>query len=342
MVQLTPEFSELLENLSRNSENCKDVVVDMRFLQFFVDDEEMYLLDKAMNVKYMFKSFEDLSDKEKTLSIRQLCKMVGVPYQFFCDNRPVVRNQIVNSWMRSSAPEEGDETLMLLKVREGGSTSVIRAILPVEYVTVPLGDLLGYLTNYPKTDALLHVDIVNGAERDAGVFHARVLFNELLEGSEYSFGVALTTSELGVSDLLVDTFLYHNETKTYLFTQYGGVPFSKVQYTKVQPSEISEMLNALPTRVQQEAPRYLESLTEGEEAFPGVERACVLLSGKKGVPKKYKRAIHLEAENAHDDMANLKDFLKHAVMVAKDYPLSDRVHVERAAGTFGGLSYAKN
>lgn len=341
MAELSSELNDLLFSLSKQKEGCLDVVVDLRYLHFVSDDDEMYLLDKATQEKYLFKAVEDLKDLERSHSLKQLCKVAGVPYPFFCDNRPPERMRMVNSWIKATAPENGEAYPLLIKVREGGSTKVIRAILPPEYVTVPVGDLLTFLTNHPKKDVVIEVDSVSGEGRDELLFHARLVYKDILPGSEYCYGVALTTSELGSSDLLVDVFLYHVETKTYLFSQYSGQSFAKIMYTKVQPSEISEMLHALPERASQEAPRYLESLVEGEKAYPGIVRSCALISDMKGVPKKFQRAIYLEAENVKDDMETLRDFVKHAGMVAKAFGVSDRMKIERAAGSFGGLVYRK-
>jgi hypothetical protein len=40
-------------------------------------------------------------------------------------------------------------------------------------------------------------------------------------------------------------------------------------------------------------------------------------------------------------MATLKDFIRHAGIVAKDFGYSDRLKIERAVGSFGGLAYGK-
>jgi hypothetical protein len=330
----------LIESLDKHVEDCKDVVLDLRFLKFSSDDEEQSLTDTSTNVKYLFKAFDDPRDADKTHALRQLCKLAGVPYAFFADNRPPVRESIVGNWLKSMAPEEGDEILTLLKVREGQGINVIRAILPVDYATVTNANVLRCFCSYP-TDTTVDLDSVVGTDRDELLFQARIFYDDALEGDEYYAGVVVTTSDLGSSDLIIDLYLMHKESKSCMAAQYGGKPFAKVSFTGVQPAEILEILNSVTARLKEEAPRYLQSLKDAEGSYPSVERACVLISGKKGVPKKFKRSIHLEATECFEDMATLKDFIRHAGIVAKDFGYSDRLKIERAVGSFGGLAYGK-
>jgi hypothetical protein len=340
MITTATSLSEAIQALEVNVQDCKDIVVDLRFLKFSSDDEEQSLTDTATGAKYLFKNFDDPKDPVKSHALRQLCKLSGVPYNFFHENRPPVRESIVGNWLKSKAPKEGDETLILLKVREGQGLNIIRAILPVESVTIPYADVLKALVNYPQ-DVTVSLDYVVGTDRDELQMHARLVYEEELEGSEYYPGLAITVSDLGASDLIIDLYLMHKESKACMAAQYGGQPFAKVQFAKVQPAEILEMLSSVPCRLKDEFINFLQALTDTEGSYPGVERACVLVSSKKNVPKNFKRAIHLEASECFEDMASLRDFLRHAGVVAKAYGYSDRMKIERAAGSFGGLAYGK-
>lgn len=340
MTTLTSTLTDLHKDLEQHNQDCKDVVVDLRFIKFQSDDDEQCLVDSADGTKYLFKASQDSGDETSTHALKQLCKMVGVPFTFFQENRPPVRESLVNNWLKATAPKEGEETLFLIRVREGQGVNVIRAILPVTCVPLSNEAVVKAISNYPE-DINIDLDSVVGGERDALVFQARLVYEVPLEGEEYYPGVIITNSEVGASDLIIDLYLIHKESKACMAAEYGGKPFAKIQYSGVQPAEALELLNSIPSRLKEEAPIYLESIKEYEGSFPTVERACVLLSNKKGVPKKFKRSIHLEATECHDDMGTLKDFLRHAGLVAKAYDYSDRLKIERAAGSFGGLAYSK-
>lgn len=335
-------LQELIRRLGVMAENCEDVVVDLRTVRFHSDDEEMYLLDSSTNEKYMFKaSASKPLDPTVTNAQRQFCKLIGVPFPFFVSNRPLVRNQMVLQWLTSFAPKEGEETLAMLRIRKGVNTKVLRAILPISHAVLTAHDIVSALSVFPE-DVTIDVDedACVGADRDALTTHIRLLYNKDL-GGEYTVGVAITSSEVGAADLVIDSFLYHKESKTYAMAQYGGQPFAKIQYAKVQPSEVQEMLNAVPTRIQEDSERFMKSLEESEESFPGVERSCMILAKLPGAPSKLKRSVLLEAQGAGDDMGTTKDFIRHVGLVAKDFDSVNRMKIERVIGSFAGLKYVK-
>jgi len=335
-------LQDVIRRLEAIDENCVDVVIDLRRVKFHSDDEEMYLHDEATNERYMFKASPDKPmDPVRTQAQRQFCKIVGVPFPFFASNRPNVRNQMVGQWLASYAPKEGDETLVMLRIREGAPTKAIRAVLPINYAVLPLHEIVSSLAVFPEEVTIdVDEDACTGMERDCLTTHVRIIYNKELDG-EYTVGVAITASEVGASDLIIDSFLYHAESKTYAVAQYGGQPFAKIQYARVQPTEVQEMLNSIPSRVHEDAVRYLDSLTDSEGSFPGLERSCMLLSKIKGAPSKLKRSILLEAQDAGDDMGTSKDFVRHAGRVAKDFDAPNRLKVERVIGSFAGLKYEK-
>lgn len=335
------DLKELIRRLSVIDENCYDVVVDLNKIKFHSDEEEMYLEDLVTGNKYNFKVNKDNPrDPVRTNAHRQFCKMVNVPFDFFIENRPPTRNNIVAQWLTAKAPEEND-CLVMLRIREGGLLKVIRAILPIDYSAIPLHEVVSTLSKFPEEVGVdTDMDVVKGVERDALLTHVRILFDYDL-GGEYSIGLAISSSEVGTSDLIIDSFLYHLESKTYVIAQYGGQPFAKIQYTKVQPSEVQEMINAIPSRIKEESQRYLDTLKAGEDSYPGVERASVLLGKIKRSPTKLKRSIILEAQNSGDDMSTLADFVRHAGLVAKDFDTNVRIQAERVIGSFAGLKYEK-
>ena len=341
MPVISDDLTELIRRLSVSAENCTDIVTDLRTTKFQSTDDEMFLVDSSIGEPMHFKFDKNNPlDATATQAHRQFCKIIGVPFKFFTENRPAIRNQIVGSWISSLAPAEGEETLRIIKVREGGLVKVIRALLPVSYSTISNSEVVQLLTEH-KDDALqIGVDWCSGDSRDDLLFHARIIYGDVL-ATDYRAGVSVVTSELGASDLIIDSFLYHEPSKTYMFTNYGREPFAKLHYGKVQPTEIKEVLSTVATRVLEDAPRYIDTLNQYEASYPGVERACALLTSKPGMPSKFKRPMYLEAESAHDDMGTLLDFTRHAGLVANEMDQASRIKVERALGAFAGLTFEK-
>jgi len=336
--QSSKAFLELIEELESHTVNCKDIVVDLRYIEYHADDDEQYLYDTVEKAKYFFKV--DTGDAKNSHALKQWCKGIGVPYPFFKDNRPIARKRIVDNWLASLAPKEGDEVLLLLKIRKGISIDVIRAVLPVEYSTIPYADILKALVRSPYSIDKVGLDSVSGSDRDDLLLHVRIFYKELFE-SEYYPAVSITASDLGASELTIDILIMHEESQTCVAALYGRQPFAKIKLTNVQPAEVFEILESVPERLIKEMPNFLETLKATGEGYPGVARACVLLSEKSGVPKKFKRAIHLEAQECGEEMDTLSAFLWHVGRVAKGFSCSDRLKIERAAGDFSGLSYKK-
>ena len=341
MSILSEDLQELIRRLSVSAENCTDIAVDLRTIKFESTDDEMFLVDASIGEPLKIKfSKDDPNDATTTHAQRQFCKVIGVPFKFFMENRPIDRNRIVKSWISSLAPAEGDETVRVVKVREGGIIKVVRAVLPVSYTTMFNSEIVELLTNSEDPNLKVDLDWCSGDSRDDLLFHARIIYGEPLAG-DYRVGVSLLTSELGASDLVIDSFLYHEPSKTYMMANYGKEPFAKLQYGKVQPTEITKVLSTISSRVLEEATRYLDTAMQYSESYPGVEKACAILVARKGMPTKFKRPMYLEAEGAHDDMGTLLDFTRHAGLVANDMDLASRMKIERALGAFAGLTFEK-
>jgi len=100
------------------------------------------------------------------------------------------------------------------------------------------------------------------------------------------------------------------------------------------------MLPDTIARVYDEAVSY-KSRVEAVPDFPGVEESCSIVANMKKVPNPFKRAIYLEASSCHDDMDSMIDFARHMSLIAKDYDTVKRMQVEKAAGSFLGLSFDK-
>lgn len=339
-------LQELLRKLSVIQEHCYDIVIDLAKIEFFSDNEEMFIRDLITGNKYNFKMGKDEPlNAVKTNAQRQLCKRIGVPFNFFMDNRPVARNLMVKQWLAATAPESEDSqaNLMMLRIREGGLTKVIRAILPVDYSAMSTHEIVNTLSTLKDPVEIdVDEDTLVGIERDALSTHIRLIYNLSIDlGNEYAVGLAITTSEVGTSDLIIDAFLYQKEFSTYAIALYGNKPFSTLQYAKVQPNEIQELLSTIPLRLEEEAKEYLRSIRETGECFPGFERAATYLGKIKGVPRKFQRSMLLEAQNVGGTITELEEFLTNAGMVAKGHTIAERTKIERAIGTFGGLRYNK-
>jgi len=335
------ELVELKRRLQVTTETCKDEVFDLSAMRFGCTDDEMYLEYKATPDRFHFKmSANNPKDPKVIHAHKQFCKSIGVPFKFFQDNRPPVREEMANRWLKSLAPGE-KKALFLAKVRKGSNLKAIRALLPETHTSLTNSDIISTILSCDEY--ILDLDMSIGDSRDDLVLQTRILVGHKFYIGEEAFrmGFAVTCSELGASDLLLEAYLHHVESKTSFMGTYGGESFFKSKYTGIQPKEIKDMIPEFINRVVDEAEGYKDRIVHGPD-FPGLEESCSIVANTKKIPKQFKRAIYLEAESYADDMGTSLDFARHMSLIAKDYDPEKRRQVERAAGLFLGLSFEKS
>jgi hypothetical protein len=333
------DLVEVRRRLQVTTETCIDEVFDLSNMRFGCTDEEMYLEYKNTSDRYHFKASPNNPNDAKIIHAhKQFCKIVGVPYSFFKNNRPAKREDIVNDWLGSLAAT--GPVIKLAKIRKGAELRSIRALLPENHTSMTNADILSTIIACDEYD--IDLDLSTGDSRDDLALHTRVLIGPkfYISDEEFRMGLMINASELGASDIVLEVYLYHVESKTAFIGKYGGESYFHSKYTGIQPNEIKEMLPDTIARVYDEAVSY-KSRVEAAPDFPGVEESCSIVANMKKVPNPFKRAIYLEASSCHDDMDSMIDFARHMSLIAKDYDTVKRMQVEKAAGSFLGLSFDK-
>ena len=333
-------MKELLKKLEKNNEGCSDITLDLRYLKFSCDDEVSQITDTLSSKVYLFPRYTNYKDKESTWAIRQLCAFLGIPFEFLSENRPVVRESTINSWIEAVAPKGGTESYLLFKIKETQDIKVIRAILPVRTSTISYYDIVKSLMIYPESIPG-NIRYVQGENQDSSTFVAKFMYEDSSLDPEYRPGIFISASDVSRSDMVIDFYIDHVASNTGIVSQYGNKPFATISFSDIQPQDAIDVLNTMTTRLKEEYPKFLESLKNSSTSFPGAERSCSIISKLKGIPRKFSKLLELERISCEEDMSTMRDFLRHCGFVSKSFKYPERLKIERAIGYYSGIAYIK-
>jgi len=341
---LGEEVGPVVSRLQQWNKSCRDIFLDFRAIKFGADDEDMYLEfdDKSVYSKRIYFKRNPDDDKDPRIQHpqKQFCKILGVPHKYFMDSRPTMKINMVKLHKASFNADNGENAQFMARIRESSEHAVLRAILPMKHSLIQNYELMEIVRDTAQPEFL---DFVNGDERDDLVMHARCIFKEdyTLFGSPVKVGFSLVGSELGSSPLTVDVLLYDKNSKTSYIASYGGDSFFKSDYSGIQPSDLKDMFPLMLQRIKDELSDMLACAQQAQKDI-NPEDTAIMVSGWKGVPPKFKKALFHEACECGEDMLTTWDFARHMSLIAKDFDWKKRLDIERASGRFMNLCFPKN
>ena len=284
----TKDVEELYGRLRMWHDNCRDLFIDLRTVNYKIFEEDTFLefRDKAYYEPRLYFKTDPQDPKNAKIihATKQLCKIIGIPYSFFADCRPTLKENIFRTW-QSGLADNDKKAQNVLKIRESKSCTIIRAITTTNKSFIPLHELVNTIQTSLNVPVIL--SDVFGDEKDDLVFHARFLFEK-----EYNFngpiciGFSITASELDACPLSIDVLLYNKVSKTYCIALYGGDSFMKSDYNNLQASMLKDLLPHMIERLEGETPEILAKLAQKQEKYdtsifcPGSGNPCWI--GSKG------------------------------------------------------------
>lgn len=343
-IQPDDQAQNLIDRLEMWNKGCRDMFLDLRTVDFVATEEEMYLKFKEKEVYDKPIHFKVDVDNPKDAKVvhahKQFCKMVGVPHAFFVQNRPSMKTNIIKTWQAGLEADES-KARCVARIRESDEFTQIRALVPEGYCTLQNHELIKTVTEAIPTVYQLEFSV--GDQRDDLICHARYLMGDVFEvcGTDCCLGLAVTCSELGASPLIIDSFLYHLESKTAFMASYGSDPFMKLKYDSIQPSELKEAIETVSKRVLGEVDEFVNRVEILNKPIDPMEQ-CARIKSWYGVSGKFLKQLYHEASECEGDMESHWDFARHMSLIAKDYDITKRPSIERLAGKFLTLSFGKS
>ena len=334
------ELQILIGRLQDYSKGCEDKCLDFQALKFEAKESEMRLYTDFRS--YYFKSDPKNPRHPKVIhAAKQFCKMIGTPYNFFIKNPEYMRNQIVGCWLPTVSSEKAAILGKLRKTPES-ENYVIRALLPVEYTNISNTEIMALVGEAIGDD--FKVDFVIGDERDDLVLHARFISNATFDACKEvcSTGFSIIISELGAMPISVDTFLFRNSSKASMMASYGGQSFFESAYEGVQPATLKELFPRLICQLKGQLTELKSKIYSAKDKIQEKEDSTDLLKNlrfRKGLSEKFHILMMQEIEA--NPVENRWEFVNRMSILAKDFELTTRVKIERAAGELIGLCFEK-
>lgn len=340
------DLDQLIGRLNMWHNKCRDLFVDLRDVSYVASYDDSWLAFSKTgqyNKKMYFKADPQHSKDKKIIHAeKQFCKMLGVPHNFFISNTPSLRMNIVKTWQASLSASE-EKAQCIIKIREGDDCAIIRSVLPAVRNTVPLHELLEIIKR--SSPAECRLEFVHGDDKDDLVMHARILFEDQYDvlGRKMCMGFSLVASELDASPVIIDVVMHDVESATSFVASYGNGSFFRCKYIEINPSDIKELIPKMLQRILDERLDMIDRIkmvSEMPDQFI-IESACDRIGRMKGVNGKARRSIYQQAKECEKEIENPFDFARHVCLVAKDFDSEKRLDIERAAGKYLNLVFAK-
>lgn len=339
-----PGIVELRDKFREYDRNCRDVLLDMRTVKFRASDTDMCLippLEAYPRPIYFKGDVQDNKNKKVTHAQKQFCRMIGVPHSFFAVNRPQLKEHMIATW-QTSINAINDKSEVLVRIREGTDSSLIRALFPESSSMARIQDLLTAIIETVKCP--LTLEFAHGEGMDDLVFHARFLLH-----SEYKVldrvlipGFSMVSSELGACPFILETLMSDKESNTAYLASYAGKPFFKTKGDGIQPQAIKDILGRLTERIEGEAQVMVERIQDVLKAESvSIEESCTQIGRMSGLDSKQKRALYHQATESRSTIQNALDFARCICDIAKGSETLKRLAFERACGRYLNLSFPK-
>jgi hypothetical protein len=330
----------LIEKLKSQSDGCEEKCIDLRNLKFEAKEGEVRFIDGVWS--YYFKSDPKKPNDPKVVwAAKQFCKLAGIPFSFFHKNPEYMKSSMVDCWIPTLKPEK---STIMTKLRRTADCDkfVFRALLPVEFTNVTNVDVMEAVSTAIGDD--YNKDFVIGDERDDLILHVRLISKETFEvcGEKCSVGFSVVCSELGASNLTVDTMLFRDASKTCLVASYPG-PYFDYEYEKIQAKDLLELFPNLMSRLRgqlTELKLKVQSAKEETESKADIQTILKDLRLRKGLNEKFHTLLFQEIGSG-SDVRTLWDLSNKVALVAKNFDVVNRVRCERVAGELVRLVFAK-
>jgi hypothetical protein len=254
-----------------------------------------------------------------------------------------MRSNLVDCWLPALKVEK---TSVLGKIRKTKEEKIytIRALLPVEHTNISNLEIIEAVSNEVVNS--YNIDFVFGDDIDDLVLHVRFISKNEFDvcGQRCAVGFSVICSELGAAPLSVETFLYRPDFKTAFLSTYSDESFFSFNYEKIQKTDLQSLFKPLIVHLNDETVNIKNRIQEAWESSQKKEEIKDLLRSvklMKGLSEKFHTMLFQEIEK--DDTVKTKwDFINKMSFVAKNFDITQRLKIERAAGKLLGLVFFKS
>jgi hypothetical protein len=337
------ELEYLANTLRGYHEECVESVVDLSGATFHCTDTSMYiqLRDTPFARKELHFRINphDPDDDLATHAHKQLCRVVGVPYKFFKDNRPSMRETIVNTWLTGLVPG-AEDSLRMFRVRNCREYTVVRAIIPHNMVDYPNYRAVSSLIKDGRDFGMVMASSV-GDEMDALATEVAVKIGDPIEwgGRLYRMGMVMTISDLATEPIVVEGKIIADGDSEAFTVSFDYEHMLELPYTAMSHGDIDKVLSGLSKQLMDLRPMLVDHMMQAHSMeFRGLEESTEMVCStikSASVVKKIRREFL--RTDAHEQYGTALDFARGLASLAKSYSGKPRNLLEKTAGSFLGL-----
>lgn len=277
------------------------------------------------------------------IPLKQLCKMIRVPFSFVKKNPTYLNNDIMQFWLVESLSSEsksnGNPDHKLVRIMDIGGKPYIRAILDYDTVIIDNSDLLDLINEYFGEE--MEVALLDGVDLADPTFNVRLAFRESFDpgdGAECKIGFHLRASEVAFTPLTLNSIIYRPVCSNGLIVQYGGNPYFTSNYKEVMPEDMKALFEGVLPRLREDLNSVRNRVCKAvdEQVTPEILRTLFSqLKKQKGVSTTFIEKVEVQAVGSS---AKYWDVINHITNLAQELPTDQRLKYEKFAGDLLNLN----
>lgn len=283
-------------------------------------------------------------DPTDTHPVKQLCKTIGMPYNFFAACPKALNETIFETRLR------GEETVeRKVRFMETPTGHKLLALLDPKHTGPSYRDVIR-----PMLDVLPPTAIVryaNGASLDTDHrLHLRVTLPEVAfkmphslpdgRADELELGLFVDTSEDGLGVMKMSPVLWRLICANGAMISYETAPLLEFRYRGVAKFAIDQVIRAAVERFAEDVPRIQRACEDAASLSLSREQAMAYIKDArhtvKGMSAKFVRGLRKELAAGREQVSRW-DVINSVTSAAKSLPYEQQINAEFAAGKLLGL-----
>jgi len=336
-----------LDALRAETKNTKDLTrnqyVDLRDMDYKHDaDTGLHILeDKNSNETFVLQS---------QTALRQLCRLIKVPYAFVVKNPNYLNDGIMNFWLNRAI--QGDETgakkskitsTKIVRYFNSGSSKHIRAILDEGIVPIDNSDVIETTLSSLRGDVKL--DYGSGVGLDDETFHARFVLPETFDpgdGHPCQLGFHIRSSELAQGNLTLDALIFRQVCSNGAIVTYGNNSYLSTKFKDIMLEDLRSIIGNCASRMQEDMLVMLAKLRHSIDfnvSNSEVRDLFGSLKHRRGLSQNFMESV--EGHALDPNISNFWQVTNTITRAAQDLNDDQRIKYEKLAGSLLSLDLPK-
>jgi len=344
MSERINDLSLLLTETKATKEATHNQYLDLKDVDYRHDPETGFhiLQDRVSGEVFVLQN--------KT-ALRQLCRMVKVPYAFVVKNPNFLNDGIMGFWLDRAL--SGDDTgsrksklssTKILRYYTSGGLKHVRSIMDEDIVPVDNFDLLHNVLS-AFSDGDVELDFASGTGMDDESFHSRFYTKDAFDpgdGLECRLGFHLRSSELAQGNIILDALVYRQVCSNGAIITYGNTSYFSSKFRDVMLEDMQGILSNCVQRMQMDLGEMLKVIRTSvahQISNDAVRDLFGNLKNRRGLNRNFIESV--EGHALELNISNFWQVTNTITRAAQELPDNNRLKYESLAGNLLNLNLPK-